>query len=201
MRHFLKPLSYLFHPLFAPLAGCIPVVLLNPLYREQKESWPLFLAFLVITIVIPLIVYALLRSMGVLQSVFAPSVAERKYPLMISVALYLGLIYRFLPDLGTAEIYFYMVGLCMALTTALALLFMRLRISIHMLCMGAVLVFLIGLSLHFEKNITGAIAIWTLLTGLVASSRLAMQAHSKVELSLGLFIGGLAQLLTYTYWV
>ena len=201
MRHFLKLLSYVFHPLFAPLAGCIPVVLLNPLFLEKKLAWPLILSFLIITIALPLIVYALLKSMGLIHSIFAPTVAERRYPLLISIALYLGLIYRYLPQYGTPEIYFYMVGLCMAYSTALAVLFMKLRVSIHMLCMGAVLVFLIGLSLHFEKNITAAIALWTLISGLVASSRLAMNAHSKAELLFGFFIGALAQLLTYSYWI
>lgn len=201
MRPFLRLLSYLFHPLFAPLAGCVPVILLNPRFADRTAVWPLLLAIGVLTIALPLLIYALLRSMGLLQSVFAPTLAERRYPLLISIILYLTLCYRYLPDYGSPEIYFYMVGLCMSLATALAMLFARIRISIHMLCMGAVLVFLIGLSLHFEKNITGAIAGWTLLTGLVASSRLAMNAHSKVELALGFFVGSLAQVLTYAYWV
>ena len=201
MKHFLTLLSYLFHPLFAPLAGCVPVILLNPIFLEKKLAWPLLLSFLIITLVMPLVIYALLKSLGLVHSVFAPTVTERRYPLIISIALYLALIYRYIPEFGTPEIYFFMVGLCMAYSTALAVLFLKLRISIHMLCMGAVLVFLIGLSLHFEKNITAAIAIWTLLSGLVASSRLAMNAHSKVELLLGFIIGGLAQLLVYSYWI
>jgi len=62
--------------------------------------------------------------------------------------------------------------------------------------MGSLLMFLIGLSLHFEVNITLAISIFTLLTGIVATSRLYLKAHSKIELLIGFLVGFCSQLVT-----
>lgn len=67
--------------------------------------------------------------------------------------------------------------------------------------MGSILIYMIGLSIHFEVNITFAIALFTLMTGLVATSRLFMNAHTKIELLLGFFMGAFAQLFVLKYWL
>lgn len=61
--------------------------------------------------------------------------------------------------------------------------------------------FLIGLSIHFEKNITLAISLLTLCAGIIATSRLYLKAHSKPELIIGFIVGLLSQLMLFRYWL
>ena len=70
-----------------------------------------------------------------------------------------------------------------------------------MVGVSGLLMFLINLSIHFEINLIIAISALILLTGGVASARLYLRAHTKIELTIGLFIGLLSQLLTVQYWL
>ena len=67
--------------------------------------------------------------------------------------------------------------------------------------MGSFLMFLVTLSIHFEINITIAISLFTLATGLVATARLYLDAHSKAEVVIGLLLGLTSQLLTVRFWL
>ena len=100
-----------------------------------------------------------------------------------------------------AELHFYFLGLIAASMTTLLLLFFKLKVSMHLMGMGSLFMFLICLSIHFEKNITIAVSLVTLASGLVATSRLYLKAHSKPELLIGFFIGMISQLITIRYWL
>jgi hypothetical protein len=81
------------------------------------------------------------------------------------------------------------------------LLFIKFKTSMHLLGMGSILMFMIGLSIHFETNITLAISFFTLLTGLVATSRLYLKSHNRNELLIGFLIGCCSQLIILKYWL
>jgi hypothetical protein len=111
------------------------------------------------------------------------------------------ILYKVIPQNFILELYFYFVGLVIASVTILLLLFLKIKASIHLMGMGSLLMFLLALSIHFEINITFAIAIFTICTGLVATSRLFMQAHSRAELLIGFLVGFCSQLLVMKYWL
>lgn len=67
--------------------------------------------------------------------------------------------------------------------------------------MGSLFMFLVSLSIHFEKNIIIALSLFILASGLVATSRLYLRAHNASEMLIGFFIGLLSQLLTVRYWL
>jgi len=66
---------------------------------------------------------------------------------------------------------------------------------------GGVLMFFIALSFHFSINISGIIALMCLIVGSIASSRLHLNAHTKMELFIGLIIGVIPQLILIKYWL
>ena len=66
---------------------------------------------------------------------------------------------------------------------------------------GSLFMFLVCLSIHFEINITLAVSLLTLATGLVTTSRLYLKAHSTPELLIGFLIGLISQLLTVRFWL
>lgn len=201
MRNFLNAFSYIFHPLFIPIGGTLAYFLVTPKYNSLQLQSGNILPIFILTVIIPIIFFLILKNLGAVSSVFMPTLEERKYPLIISIVLYLMILYKVIPQNYVSELYFYFVGLLSATGAALLLLILKLRASIHLMGMGSLLMFLVGLSIHFEINITLAIGILTLLTGLVATSRLYMKAHSKAELLVGFLLGLCSQLLLLKFWL
>ncbi len=200
MRVFLKLISYIFHPIFIPIAGTLAYFALvpySPLELQSGNILPIF----ILTVIIPIISFLILKNIGIVQSVFLTSINERKYPMYISIALLFMVLFKVIPNNYTAELYYYFLGLIGASSGALLLLFFNFKTSIHMMAMGSFLMFLINLSIHFEKNVIMAISILTLITGLVASSRLFLKAHNRQELIVGLILGLFSQFLTISFWL
>src|SRR5690606_31970490 len=141
------------------------------------------------------------KNLGVISSIFLPTIQERKYPLYISCILFLMILYKVIPNNYVNELFYFFTGLLTATATALILLFLKFKTSIHLLGMGSILMFMIGLSIHFETNITLAISLVTLLTGLVATSRLYLKSHTRNELLIGFLVGCCSQLIILKYWL
>ncbi|MDT0539168.1 MULTISPECIES: hypothetical protein [Croceitalea] len=201
MKVLLKSFSYVFHPLFIPIGGTVAYFLVTPKYSSLEIQSGNILPIFILTVIIPIIFFFILKNLGLIGSIFAPTLAERKYPLYISIILYLMILYKVIPQNYINELYFFFVGLVIASVSILLLLFLKIKASIHLMGMGSLLLFLFGLSIHFETNITFAIAIFTICTGLVATSRLFMNAHSRAELLIGILIGICSQLFMLKYWL
>ena len=126
---------------------------------------------------------------------------ERIFPLIISIGLLLMILIKVIPSNYTAELFFFFVGLLGATAASLLLLFLNFKNSLHLVGMGSFLMYLINLSIHFEINIILAISVFTVFTGLVATARLYLDAHSKAEVLVGFLIGFSSQLLTVKFWL
>jgi len=201
MTIFFKTISYIFHPLFIPIAGACAYFIITPKYSPDSLQSTTLLPIFILTIIIPIIAFFILRNLGLVRSVFMPTIKERKYPLYIHISLLLIVVYKIIPDQYVPELHFYFLGLIAAAMTALLLLLLKQKASMHLMGMGGLFIFLICLSIHFEKNIILAISLLVLATGLVATSRLYLKAHSKAELLVGFFIGVLSQLLLVRFWL
>lgn len=200
MRHFYNIISYIFHPLFIPIGGTILYFLVAPYSTLEIQSGNIVPIF-ILTVIIPIIFFLILKNIGVISSIFLPTLQERKYPLYISCILFLMILYKVIPNNYVHELFYFFTGLLTATGAALMLLFLKFKTSMHLLGMGSILMYMIGLSIHFETNITLAISLFTLLTGLVATSRLYLKAHSRNELLIGFLIGCCSQLITLKYWL
>jgi len=201
MRSFLSVISYVFHPLFIPIGGTFAYFLVTPKYISLEQQSGNVLPIFILTVIIPIIFFLILKNMKLVSSVFAPQLSERKYPLIISIILYLMILYKVIPQNYISELYYYFVGLLIGTSATLLLLFIKFKTSIHLLGMGSLLMFLVGLSIHFEVNITLAIGLVTLLTGIVVTSRLYLKAHTIVELLIGFLLGFISQLIVLKYWL
>lgn len=201
MRLFFQILSYLFHPILIPVAGVIAYFMITPKYSPLEFQGGNILPIFILTVIIPILSFFILRNIGVVHSFGLPTIKERMLPMLIHLVLLLMILYQVIPNNYTAEIYFYFVGLVIANLSAFLLLLMNYKISLHMLGLGCLLMFLICLSIHFEINITIALSGIVLITGLVATARLYLRAHSRMEVLIGLFIGSISQLLTVTFWL
>lgn len=201
MRLFLNIVSYIFHPLFVPIGGTVIYFLVTPKYSSLEIQSGNILPIFILTVIIPIILFLILKNLGIISSIFLPTLQERKYPLYISCVILLMILYKVIPNNYVHELFYFFTGLLTASGAALILLFLKFKTSIHLLGMGSILMFMIGLSIHFETNITLAISVFTVLTGLVATSRLYLKAHSKAELLIGFLVGCCSQLIILKYWL
>lgn len=201
MRLFLKAISYLFHPLFIPIAGTVAYFLITPKYSTVEIQSGNLLPIFILTVIIPTISYLILRNLGMVKTVNLTDLKERRYPLYISILLLLMVVYKVIPNNFTIELHYYFIGLIAATFASLLLLFLNFKCSLHLTGMGSLLMYLICLSVHFEINITLALSLVILITGLVATSRIYLRSHTNAELLIGFSIGILSQLLTVKYWL
>jgi len=201
MKVFFKIIAYLFHPIFIPMSGALIYFLVTRKYTSLEMKIGNLLPIFILTVIIPFICFLILRNIGILQSALLTSLKERKYALYISLILLFMIIYKVIPYNYTPELYYYFIGLVIALFTSLLLLFAKFKSSIHMMGTGSLVMYVISLSIHFEINITLSISVLVVCMGLVASSRSYFKAHTPLELFAGLLIGITSQFLTLSYWL
>src|SRR5690554_5851782 len=111
MRPFLKFISFLLHPLYVPFAGTLTYFLITPKYHSLEVQSRNILPIFILTIIIPIIFYLILRNLGTISSASMTSIKERKYPLYISLTLLLMVLYKVIPNNFTMELHYYFLGL------------------------------------------------------------------------------------------
>ena len=201
MRQLFLLISYIFHPLFVPMAGTIAYFLVTPKYTPLEVQSGNILPVFILTIIIPIISFFILRNLGVVNSVFLRTEKERVFPLIICIAILLMILIKVIPNNYTAELYYFFVGILLSSLACLILAILDFKASIHMIAVGGVLMFFIALSIHFSINISGSIALLFLIAGAVGTSRLHLKAHNKVELLIGVLIGIIPQMILLNYWL
>lgn len=201
MRAFLSIISFLFHPIFTPLSGTIAYFVITPKYTTLATQGGNLLPISILTIIVPMVIFLILKNLGALNSYNLSTAQERKYPLAIQFILLFLILYKVLPNNYVFELYYYFVGLLIASFTSLLLLFMNFKTSLHVVGVSGLFMYLINLSIHFELNLVIAISVFALIIGLVASSSLYLKSHSKTEIIAGILIGLVSQLLTVKYWL
>lgn len=199
-HHFYSLISYIFHPLFIPFGGTVLYFTIAPYSTLEMQSGNILPIF-ILTVIIPIIFFLILKNLGVISSIFLPTIQERKYPLYISCIIFLMILYKVIPNNYVNELFYFFTGLLTATGAALILLFFKFKTSMHLMGMGSILTYMIALSIHFEINITLAISVFTLLTGLVTTSRLYLKAHTKNEIFIGFMVGCVSQLIILKYWL
>lgn len=201
MKFLLKTASYLFHPIWMPFAGTLLYFLVSPRFFPQQVIQAKILAIAILTIFIPIVFFFLLKTLKKTSSLFLSEVQERRWPLLFSAFVDL-LILKFILDyFDYPELYFFFLGIFTSTMTALLMVLLKIKISLHMLGLGGVTTFLILLSVHFQLNLVFTISFLIAIIGLTASSRLHYKAHSTVELLLGLLLGILPQIAAGFFWL
>lgn len=201
MKVFSNLISYLLHPLFIPIGGTIAYFLITPKYTPLEIQSASILPIFILTVIIPIVTFFILKNVGLVNSIFLETATERKYPLYIHASILLLILYKVIPNNYVSELYFYFTGLLGATVACLLLLLFNFKTSLHAVGVSGLLMYLINLSIHFEINLIIAISIFILLTGAVLTARLYLKAHTRIELIIGVFIGLISQLLTVRFWL
>lgn len=201
MNYFLRSASFIFHPLLMPLVGAGLYFKLTPKFIEPEIIIIKTYAIIIITILIPLISFFLLKNLRLVKSINLKEVKERKYPLMIQIILIFIIITRVFNKYHNPELYYFFVALAVSSLTALILVIFNFKASLHQMGIAGVTMFLISLSIHFTENYLFEISLFFLINGWVASSRLETKSHSISELFIGFILGVFPQFIILNYWL
>lgn len=201
MKHFLRIGAYLLHPLLMPLLGALIYFVITPRFIDSEIIRAKLFAIVIITLVVPIVLFILLKNMGWISSLELRNVKERKIPLMLQCLLLLLIIKMVFDPYDSPEMYFFFVGVLFSTISALLLVIFKVKVSLHQMGIAGVTMFIIALSVHFKVNMLVWIGLVALANGWVASSRLHTNSHTYPELILGFFVGLIPQFLMLNFWL
>lgn len=193
-----KIISYLFHPLFMPVYVAAYLIYLHPYsfaVFDSKQKLIRLISVFVITAFFPAITVFLLWRLGFAQSIFIRTQKERIIPYVSSIiyffwAFYVSKNLQGTPDTLTS----FFLGIFLAASVAL-IANNYFKISMHALAAGGCAMFMMILGIVSGESMGFAIAIATMLAGLICTARLLVSDHSPFELYSALVVGATAQLI------
>jgi len=201
MNSLLKIAAWVFHPLLMPLLGVVLYFSITPRYIVPELMYSKFIVVFILTFLIPVLLFFLLKNLGIIHSIDLNTAWERKVPIILQCLLVILIIkIVFLPNMYP-ELYSFFVGILFSLITDFVLVAANFKVSLYMIGVSGVTMFLIALSIHFKINVLLFIGLLFIVTGVVASSRLHTKSHSPLELIFGFFVGLFPQLILVNYWL
>lgn len=201
MKLLLKLASYLFHPLWMPLAGSFFYFLLIPRYFPEEVIKAKLLAISIITVFIPIVFYFLLKNLGKVGTIFLETAEERRWPLFFFMLLCGMVLHQILNPYSYPALFYYFVGILASTSCVLLMTFFKIKVSLHMVGITALMMFITGFCIYFHLNFIYTICFMIVATGLTASSRLFYKAHSNLELILGIIFGIIPQVIVLRFWL
>jgi hypothetical protein len=184
-----------------PLLGAAFYFSKSPRYIPLPIIKAKLLSLSLLTILLPILLYFLLKTLGKVSSVQLQSTQERILPLGLNCIIIYIVIQRVLPQNELIELYCFFIGILLSTLACLILSILKFKASIHMIASAGVLMFFIAISIHYNININGSIAVFCILIGAIASSRLHLKAHTNIELIMGFLIGFVPQIIMLNYWL
>ena len=185
-----KIVSYIFHPLFYPTLG-LYFFLHSGTYLDTMNNEAKYFLYVILgfsTCALPLLSLPVFTYRRLIKNIEMENRTERVLPLTFVVIFYfLG--FYLLSRLPIPQI---IIAYSLSVTSiaAIALLVtIWWKISFHTLGAGGLLGALIALSLKFDTSLQIYMVAVLIITGLVSSARLLLNAHTPMQITAGFFTG------------
>ncbi|MQP51310.1 MULTISPECIES: hypothetical protein [unclassified Flavobacterium] len=201
LKKILPVFSYIFHPIFVSIYGALFYFLITHSFFYNSQIIVTLVQVTILTLLLPISMYFLFRSLGVVTSFTEASISERKMPIAVQAILLFVLIKFSVSKDTVTELYFFFLGGFFSSVIVLASVILKFKASLHMIGISALTCFIYGLSMYYQMPFVNLISFFIVCMGLVASSRLYMKAHTYIELIAGIIIGAVPQVFLYQYWL
>lgn len=201
MNFFLRSVSYILHPILMPLAGAIIYFTAAPRFIPEDIIRTKIFGLVILTILIPIVLFFFLKNFGTITSIHLEDIKQRKIPLLLQSILLIIVIKMVVNVYHYPELYYFFLGILFSSLSAVFMILFNIKASLHMIGISGITMFSIALSIHFGMNLTLLITSLMVANGLVATSRLHVEAHSNLELILGFLIGVIPQLTLVNFWL
>lgn len=182
--------SVFLHPLLMPTFGLLIILFTasNIILLPYEAKRIILLIVVINTLALPILLIPLFYRMNIIKSVRMHEHRERIIPLAFTLIPYI-FSYYFLNRLPIMnEIPNFLMGATITIGIALIISFWW-KISIHMIGIGGMTGLLFALTQSYFYNIFWFLIIAILLAGLVAWSRLELNAHKPAQVYGGFLLG------------
>ncbi len=159
-------------------------------FRNISPILPVFL----FTFIYPAIAILLLRKLNFVDSLEMPDTKQRIIPLMITIILYIWT-YLVIKDKHFPLVMrIYMLGAISSLILAFVINVFH-KLSLHMVGMSGTLICVLLLTMVSHTDVSYFLLWMIITTGLVATSRLYLHAHTMREVYTGFMVGVFGQII------
>ncbi len=198
---FYKLISYVFHPLLSSFIGTFLFLFLSPKHIVKQQEYIILFIIFVSTYILPIFLLMLLKKMKLINSYHLKSIEERKFPIIFFIILSF-MIGKMLLNIKIIDLLAYsFFGITTALGFTYLLFRLKIKTSLHTLGLGGILGFIIVMSYEYQLNFNLIISLLFLVSGLVAVSRLKLNAHRPNEVYIGFLIGIVTQWISYQLYL
>jgi membrane-associated phospholipid phosphatase len=194
---FHKFISTILHPIVLPTLGVfLYFVFVSQSFEKRLQLIVLGLVF-ALTYVVPVLLLLFLRNFGFIKDFQVSTIKERRFPVifMIFLLYFLGNTIIQIPTIRNLGILFY--GTSLSLTCIYLLFSVKLKSSLHLVSMGNMIGFFLIMTNINSLSMLPIIILLILLSGILASSRLYLKAHTPVELLIGFSLGIVCQFILF----
>jgi hypothetical protein len=198
IRTVAKIISWIFHPLFVPVYMAWFLLSVQPfLFASFNPAQKLItlLRFFIMYSFFPLVTVLLAKGLGFLDSIYLKTQKERIIPYVACGIYYFWMCYvlRNQPEFSREVVQLSMAIFIASSFGLIANIYMK--VSMHAISMGILLVFMLMLSFTQSGNYTSYVSAAFLLAGLVCTSRFIVSDHTPGEIYGGLLVGIVSQLV------
>jgi len=184
--------SIVFQPLVIPSLVFALVLFAVPeassVHHSAKQS--IFYLVALSTLAIPMVTIIGLRLAGTLPSLHMADIKQRAIPFTITSFYYLITVYFLRQKTGLDPILWEVLALITVAIIGLTLITFFWKMSAHMTGLGGLLAAVVVLGVKFPNfQVLYPLLGSLLLTGIVATCRLYLDAHKPVEIYVGLIFG------------
>jgi membrane-associated phospholipid phosphatase len=182
--------SVILHPLLMPLAG-ISILLFSGSYISfipLQSKKIILLLFATGTLFLPLLMIPVFLFRKLISGIYLDERNERLIPYALTFIFYLFTFIMLLRIPVYHYMYSYMLG-CLVSVGALFFINFRWKISAHMAGLGGFTAFIIITSIKMEINLLVYLILGIAASGIVATSRLTLSAHTPSEIYAGCLLG------------
>lgn len=191
MRLVSRIVSVAFHPVFVNAFCLLSLFTLYPslasgLNTKVKEF--LFLFIFLSTAIVPLLSVFIMRLSGNITNIQLPGANDRNLPYLITLLMYLFCFYQLQKYSISSVLPYYLLACSSVMATVFAFNFFK-KISIHMATLGVWSAIILFAYFAGSNEIRIYLALVLLISGLTASARLYLEAHTRFEVYTGYGIG------------
>lgn len=191
MKTIAKTVSIIFHPVFVPIYTLLILFNLDTYFALiiNDKARLIILGFVIITtIILPVSSIYIMKKMGIISSIEMEKREDRIMPFILTAGFFF-LAYYTLKGLQLPAIYTLLFLLAsMMIVLALVITFFW-KISSHSMGMGSLSGVIIGLSINLHLDLLWLVIAAIIASGLTASARLTLMAHTRKQVYTGYLLG------------
>jgi len=184
-------ISSIINPLVIPTLGILVIFNIDThlAFSISPTAKRLILAIIFFnTCIAPVFTIFLLKRAGVINDILLNDRRDRLIPLLFSALFYFAAYFLMrqvrIPDILSV----YILGATLLILITLLISY-RWKISIHMTSMGGLTGYIISLGYLYHVDITSLLTVTILISGLLGTARLKVNAHNLPQVFAGYLVG------------